>query len=410
MAQRDHLAMPANVLLILIDCLRMDRAATAQTHAPTPTLDGVRAAGATFLQAIAAATTTTPCTAAVLTGCYASRHGVRGHSGYSLRPGVTTLAEALAGAGYDTWAEVTGPLYASTGFNRGFRAYNWRERWHYLDSRWGEGVRRRVGEARRPWFGFLHLWDLHLPRRVPRAFDKPEFGQTLYDRAVSALDYQLGRLLAALPEDTLVVIHGDHGEAVNPSMLKARWRNFYMQFVSRLPHAAQRALRPFAKGLKMQKRRRSQMDNLGHGFHVYEYLVRVPLLLRGPGIAAGVAVPDLVRQVDVAPTIVDALGLAWPGPAHGRSLLPLMRGAALPELPAFSDACGRVLLEDTWWRSGIRTSRYKYVFGPHSAEVAEELYDLQADPEERNSLAGELPELAGQLKAQLQRAIADEPD
>jgi arylsulfatase A-like enzyme len=181
-----------------------------------------------------------------------------------------------------------------------------------------------------------------------------------------------------------------------------------MQFVSRLPPAAQRALKPLAKSLKLQRRRRSQMDNLGHGFHVYEYLVRVPLLISGPGIPAGVRVPGQVRQVDLAPTITDALGLAWPGPLHGRSLLPLAQGEALPELPAISDACGRVLLEDTWWRSGIRTGRYKYVFGPNNPDVAEELYDLEADPEERHSLVAAMPDLAARLKAQLQQALADE--
>jgi arylsulfatase A-like enzyme len=344
----------------------------------------------------------------VLTGCYASRHGVRGHSGYALRPGVPTLAEVLSDAGYATWAEVTGPLGAQTGFNRGFASYQWRERWQYLDTAWGTSMRQRIGRLPSPWFGLLHLWELHLPRHLPRAFDRPQYGKTLYDRAVSALDAQLARLLGAVPPDTLVVIHGDHGEAVHPSIPKERWRNLYMHFVSRLPSVAQRALNPLAKSLKLQRRRRSQMDTLGHGFHVYEYLVRVPLLVFGPGIPFGVRVPSQVRQVDLAPTIADALGLAWPGPLHGRSLVPLAQGEVLPELPAISDACGRVLLEDTWWRSGIRTGKYKYVFGPNNPDVAEELYDLEADPEERHSLVAAMPDLAAHLKAQLRQALVDE--
>jgi arylsulfatase A-like enzyme len=397
-----------NVLVVQVDCLRADRAASGQTFAVTPTIDRLRGSGAAFSQAIAAATTTTPCTAAWLTGCYAARHGVRGHSGHKLRPGVPTLAEVLARAGYYTWAEVTGPLFPETELNRGFRDYHWRGRGQYLDGAWGKALRQRLPQLPRPWFGLIHLWELHLPRHVPRAFDRAAFGLTLYDRAMSALDHQLGRLLECLPPGTLLVVQGDHGEAVHPSMLKARWRNFYMSLAGHAPLALQQMARPFVKHLKMQGRGRSQWENLGHGFHVYEYLVRVPLIFSGPGIPAGVTVASQVRMVDMPLTLVDALGLEWIGSAHGRSLLPLARGQSLPELPAFSDACGRVLLEEKWWRSGIRAGGYKYVYGPNNPGLPEELYDLAVDPDERNSLVHEQPELAARLKTQLLQAITDD--
>jgi arylsulfatase A-like enzyme len=402
--------MPPNVLVLHVDCLRADRAAAGQSFAVTPVIERLRQAGTAFTQMIAAATTTTPCAAAFLTGCYAARHGVRGHSGHRLRPGVPTLAEVLAEAGYFTWAEVTGPLWPHTGLDRGFREYRWRQRDNYLDGAWGERLRQRLARLPSPWFGLIHLWELHLPRHVPRRFDRDEFGATLYDRALSALDDQLGRLLACAPPETLVTLLGDHGEAVHPSLLKARWRNAYMQVVSRMPAWTQRLSRPFLKLLKMQQRRRSQMENLGHGFHVYEYLIRVPLIMAGPGLPAGASVPDQVRHIDIPLTLADALGLAWPAPAHGRSLLPLARGQGLPAVAAISDACGRVLLEERWWRSGIRKGQYKFVFGPNDASVPEELYDIAADPDERHSLAEQLPELAAGLKAELQQVIANEAE
>jgi arylsulfatase A-like enzyme len=110
--------------------------------------------------------------------------------------------------------------------------------------------------------------------------------------------------------------------------------------------------------------------------HVYEESIRVPLIIRGPGIPAGSVSDELVVNADLAPTIVDATG-APPGlTMDGRSLLPI---AADPDRRR-----GRALLFETGPATpqnyaAVRTHRYKYV---EYATGDRELYDLAIDPYE----------------------------
>jgi N-acetylglucosamine-6-sulfatase len=111
----------------------------------------------------------------------------------------------------------------------------------------------------------------------------------------------------------------------------------------------------------------------------YEESARVPLLIRGPGIPAGVTVRDLVANVDLAPTILDASGAHPRLPEDGRSLLPLTRRPG--------NWSGRELaIEGNRYR-GVRTARYLYVHwirGPDHG--ATELYDLERDPYQLQNL------------------------
>src|SRR5438876_11962495 len=123
-----------NVLLLVVDSLRADVVNGAAV--PTPHLDAEAGRGTRFVQCVSTTTTTTPSFASILTGCYPPTHGVRGLQGYRLSSAVATLAELLGGAGYETHAEVTGPLLPETGVLRGFA-----------------DVHHRPG-YRTPWFGW----------------------------------------------------------------------------------------------------------------------------------------------------------------------------------------------------------------------------------------------------------------
>jgi N-acetylglucosamine-6-sulfatase len=127
---------------------------------------------------------------------------------------------------------------------------------------------------------------------------------------------------------------------------------------------------------------------------VYEPSIRVPLLMRGPGIPRGRTLKQLVSNVDLAPTILDA-AQATPGRVQdGRSLLDLIRDPRVE--------WGRELLLESGnpqqglTTEGLRNYRWKYV--EHS-DGETELYDLQNDPDELRSLHPE-PAFAG-LKAKL---------
>jgi N-acetylglucosamine-6-sulfatase len=108
---------------------------------------------------------------------------------------------------------------------------------------------------------------------------------------------------------------------------------------------------------------------------LYEPSLRVPLLMRGPGVPPGIQVDRWSSNVDLAPTILEATG-ALPGRVQdGRSLFPLLRDRTL--------SWGRTLLLDTGSYQGVRTDRY--VYAEHTTGE-KELYDLQSDPHELHNL------------------------
>jgi len=129
----------------------------------------------------------------------------------------------------------------------------------------------------------------------------------------------------------------------------------------------------------------------------YEPSIRVPLLVRVPGIPAGSRRDDLVWNGDLAPTILALAGAHPAFPLDGRSLFapPDPRRAILLEGPAAPRTLGLPRF------SGLRTPRYKYI---EHLRGARELYDLRRDPYELANLA-RLPRMAG-VKAQLGRRLA----
>jgi N-acetylglucosamine-6-sulfatase len=119
----------------------------------------------------------------------------------------------------------------------------------------------------------------------------------------------------------------------------------------------------------------------------YEPSLRVPMLMRGPGIPLGVRRSDTVALVDVAPTIADAADATPAVETDGRSLLPVAAEPQAQGYGALSIEAGPQQAQDwpTWFYRGVRTHRYTYVHYPGSGEY--ELYDRRRDPAQLNNVA-----------------------
>jgi arylsulfatase A-like enzyme len=367
-------------LFLLVDCMRAD--ALGGRGVVTPTFDRLTSRGVHFTHAISSTSSTTPCVAAMLTGTYSPRHGVRAIGGQRLHPHVATLPELLRDAGYHTAAAVTGPLLPESGLDRGFVEYDARPATVYLSDAWGQALIERVArhELPEPWFLFLHLWELHTPRKVLPPYRGRRHGRNRYDRALASLDATLAPLLAAVGDDTVVLAHGDHGERLVESALAYRWYRLQRDLLGRA---------------RTEKRE-------GHETDVYEELIRVPLVVVAPErLPAGVRVDQLVRQVDVMPTVLDLLDHPVPPNLDGVSLAPAAFAGAELELEAFIEACGRVHGSPRDRRHGWRTPRWKYVAAPLAPDIPAELYDLEHDPRERHNLAAAEPARVAELAARV---------
>jgi arylsulfatase A-like enzyme len=338
-------------------------------------------------QAIASASSTTPCVASLLTSTYSFVHGVRSIFGLKLHPAVRSLVENFQEHGYYTYAEVSGPLFPETALDRGFASYNFREAAAYLSSAWGTELRQRLqgGEFRSPWFLFLHLWELHHHRHILPAFRSRTYGYNRYERALSCLDTELATLLAVLPSDTLVVLHGDHGERVVKT--DARYRLY-------------RLVRDLLK--------RTTTKREGHEMDVYEDLIRVPLVftplngLEQFSLPVGARVSQLVRQIDVLPTLLDLVGAPVFSTIHGQSLRPALLANTQLQLEAYLEAFLRIRSDPRDRRVGWRTEEWKYIYAPQNPELPEELYHLTVDPRERRNLASRHPDIIATLRSRIE--------
>ena len=406
--------MKPNVLVLVVDSLRADRVLGGERSCRTPNVDAFRESGTTFTRAYSVGSTTTPCVTSLLTGTYPFVHGVHTFTGSRLRSDLPTLAELFKANGYRTWAEVTGPLEPFTGLDRGFDEYRCRAYTEWLDTGFGAELAARLERGPRPWLGYVHLWEVHYPRRITRGYNRSRYGELLYDRAVSSLDDQLGPLLGSLPDDTLVVLTADHGEYLPGSRsdelvtrLKgpAAWLKRHVPGAKRL----RRRLLPLLVGEQRggapsgAERYRAW---LGHGFHVFEPLVHVPLVMRGPRLpAGGASFSTLVSHVDLLPTLASAVGLDGSGSSYrsGLDLTSLLRDGSEPPRDAlYLQASGaRKMSRADRWLAGLRTEQYKYVRGMHNDELPEELYDLESDPDERENLAAGRPDVAADLRTRL---------
>ena len=403
-ADRDPLrAIPhQNVLLITIDTLRADALGCYGGPAATPALDRLAAQGIRFDFAHAHAVTTLASHASILTGAYPFQHAVRDNSGYRLAPGARTIATLLKRAGYATAAFVGAfPLHSRFGLNQGFDAYDdrfgdtrapdefvmperpapvvvalarsWIGRGPGGSGRGGSGTggSGRPGGSRRipsdppgppdlpdrPWFTWLHVFDPHAPYRPPAPF-AAQYASQPYFGEVAAVDAALAPLfddLRGAARPTLVVVTGDHGEALGD-------------------HGEQT-----------------------HGLFAYESTLKVPLIVAQLGTPAQRGeVAGAARHVDIVPTILEAVGQPVPGDLPGRSLLTAAERAAPDARPSYFEAMSAVLNRGWAPLAGIVAGREKYIDLP----IAER-YDLAADPGERSNLAGKSAERDRTLAAAL---------
>lgn len=413
-----------NILLIVIDCLRADRAFDPDRTAQTPGMQALAERGTLFTHLITSNSMTIPCMTTMFSGMYPARHGVRAMVGARVSDNIPLLAELLREHGYHTYAEATGPLSEFYRLNRGYDQYEFRDGVKSpMLGEWGDQLieRFRTRRHEEPWFAYLHLWGVHRPRQILPGYDTPEFGRTQYDRAISSYDARLRKLFAAIDfENTVVILTGDHGEKIPENNLENQVE-FFKKSLSKANKGTGRWAQARRKAIASVRNSWFKTSRLlyrvgavesplatvtGHGYHVYDSLVRVPLVVAGGAAPQGRRVGDQVRQVDILPTILDLAGLedSIPSTVDGRSLLPMMRGEKLPELPALIETCQNSREPSSFY--GIRYGGFKYAYDANDPKVPEELYDLSADPEETRNLAQSRPDKVAELRRLIETHIA----
>jgi arylsulfatase A-like enzyme len=400
-----------NLLLIVVDCLRADM--LARGRGAWPNMSRLAGSAARFTDCYSTCPTTTPAVTAIFTGRYPSAHGVQGLRGTQLSEAIPTAAEQLAAAGFRTWCSATGPLLDTVGTFRGFAGAAYRDVPHRsVHSPWGADAVTRLAELRdagRPFFATVHLWDAHTPRTYPARFESRSCGRNAYERSIAGMDDWIGAAVDAAGPDTVVVLTGDHGENVNYEPHNLREQAAWRRINRHLPIArwSQATVDHGVRSHSKRALRWAPRYFWNHGQTLMEPLVRVPLVVSGPVIRAG-ARRTPVSHVDLAPTLVDLAGAAHPASGwQGQSLAGAIRSgeeppprpvameiAVAPSIPAIR-------------QQALRDGRHKLITSFDDPRVTDALYDIEADPGERQNLIDRESDVAERLRETLRAIVAE---
>ena len=318
-----------NLLLITLETTRADHLGIYGYERETsPRIDRLASEGVVFDRFSSVSPRTNPSLASLMTSRYPHEHGVRNLL-LTLEPEQFTLAESLRSAGYVSGAIQTHPrLIAASGFAQGFDDYHDDVAAHPLAPQSVAAAVDWVREAaggRRPWFLWLHLMDPHWtydppagwrtmfgpddprPARLYAALRERErnIGPVvfrnrmpddeiaafvdLYDAEIRYTDDAIAELLRVIDElglrdDTVIALTSDHGESLGE-------HDYFFE----------------------------------HGDLGAEPEIRVPMILVAPGIIPpGLRIAATAESLDVAPTLLDLLGLPAEDRFRGRSLMPLL--------------------------------------------------------------------------------------
>ena len=413
-----------NVLLITVDTLRADYlGAYGSSAARTPHIDRLAREGSLFERAAAPMSLTRPTHASILTARYPREHGVVNNA-ISLPDASWTLAEILRAEGYRTGAFVAVALLsAEAGFAQGFETYRGptTSKKRPADEVVPKALDWLAGLSNNePFFLWVHVFDPHLPYAPPAEYrdgdesavagglsevswpvlreiasksggDIPASvlrrAKSLYRGEIAFVDHWIGRLLEEVDklrglDDTMVVLTADHGECFEAGV--------YFEHADCLAQAA----------------------------------LRVPLIVRyPPEFAGGERRWGQASSIDVAPTVLRAVGLESPADQSGRPLQDLdpdEERYVLVQYPLYQPRAARTrankqqvirtvggepvtpILVDAQ-KVGIVGPSWKYLRG----ETGDELFAL--DPTEEAREPGGAPDVRAELAAELDRQLEAHP-
>jgi len=454
----------SNVILITIDALRRDHLGCYGYHRNTsPNIDSLAERGVVFKQAISNAPYTKASFKSIMTSTYPFSFG-----GYHTVKPRLKIAEILKQNGYYTAAFPTNPLLsASSGYADGFAVFEdpfkkadsstrirnrLQQIRRYIDQKFGfdlvklylfyktlhnfihpsplqympcasgnivtqELMSTITNNKDRCLFIWTHYMDVHVPynpliqmpdeshnylssreifrlnAKLRRLIDLPRKKEdktaitqvelkkliNLYDGEIKYVDEQIGSLVNQLKklhllENTLIIITADHGEEF--------WE-----------HGA--------------------LGHLGinHCTHMYDALLRVPLIISHPQLCRRL-ITDQVTLLDIAPTVVDILGLPQVKQFQGKTLLPVINGTEKREGGVISEASAsnkfkgsEAISMDEPRIVSHRTQGWKYIYNESGQD---ELYHLENDPGETQNMIDAEPEIAAELRARIIAHIESE--
>ena len=280
--------------------------------------------------------------------------------------------------------------------------------------------RLKSGKMKEPWFNFIFLMDLHRSVKygIPKEFFSEQYGDTDYDKMLSAIDVWLGKFLEHVDFDnTIIVLTGDHGDFLPtkkvgyemtyiPSLfdpgrkLKKKLPNFLHGIAYKLFLGVRFLAVPIRnyylkRKLTPLEMRSIEVRGYRHHWSLPDDTVHVPLFISGYGIKkTNRVISQQVRHIDILPTLAEMIGMPFDyEKVEGRSIFPLIDGKKMDLEPAFIESHEQRNPTKPGNSIGVRTDEYKYWRARNNPKKHVGLYDLKNDPDELINLAKQRPDL-----------------
>ncbi len=341
---------PRNLVLITIDTLRADRISWyGSPHDTMPKTQKMLVdQGAALMRAYASGVRSQRSIPSMVIGRYPSRlkWGAKGRDAVSVDPDNLSMGELLKQAGFKTHAIIMEKYFAKqSGLTQGWEFHranriqpgvvNWSKSTSAAISKYTLKMIKKLNKKEDRWAIWVHYYDPHI------RFARSRFGHNAkarYDESLAVTDKHLEPLLKGIDRsNTLVVLASDHGQGLGTH------------------------------------------GHHGHGSHLFEEDIHVPLVFAGPGIEPQ-RLQDVVSNVDIVPTVMNLLNLAsakalW----DGRTLVPALFGLEMPAKPVFAEALPDPHTDDHAWSMRLGDDKIIHDLKRQTRT----LYNLKDDPQER---------------------------
>ena len=257
--------------------------------------------------------------------------------------------------------------------------------------------------------------DLHPPYVVQKKFDNEKFGDSPYARAVSGLDYWIGKILERLDvKQTLLILTADHGNLIpkdnkSDSDIEPDLKlglNLGKRIMPKFTHSAGakflNATRSTITKVKLanENKKLTPYDVRSRRPHfvlsLFDENIRIPLIFSGYNVSSK-KISQQVQNLDIFPTIAEIIKLPKKNNMiDGRSLFGGFENK-IAEQPAYLHTMPFEFMspDDT---VGIRTSEYKYFRQSRDSKKNVNLYDLQNDPQENHNIAKQYSDVVKEME------------
>ena len=417
-----------NILFIVIDSLRADKVFGKNKTSKIPNIESLIKNGVYFEQAICSTPATGVSVSSIFTGLYPFKIGMGSEKYQKFNPKIRSCIQILKENDYNTYAtspEITNDLGVTHDFENPDKSYN---NYFSLFAGLGNQIIQKISAnyLKKPWFFYVHIFDLHKPVIVPKKFDDEKFGLSQYERMLSATDFWIGKILEKINlSNTLVIFTADHGEyipfikhedkiinleasATEKNLWK--WGNKIPQNLSPIKRKLAGLIRTTRNQIKNTKLDHSSFSEYekrvllhqrqGNVSDLYDDLIRVPLIFSGYGITSNSIISRQTSHVDIFPTILDIIGIESQEQVDGKSLLPIINGKKLRDSfvyiessPGIGKGKDKVI--------GIRSSNFKYFRDLNNTGRVLHLYDLKNDSLEENNIANKSKSVLKNLEEEL---------